>query len=81
MEKRKKKAKKISAVLFSFPQYTWSLSMCIQNLKTDSSRSCEICNKNVLGEKEKWTNIRNDKQQHAASLLHNTHHLYQISKS
>ena len=40
---------------------------------------------NVLGEKEKWTNKGNDKQQHVDSLLHNTtshtQHLYQISKS
>ena len=40
---------------------------------------------NLLGEKEKWTNKGNDKQQHTDSLLHNTtsytQHLYQISKS
>ena len=40
---------------------------------------------NLLGEKEKWTNKGNDKQQHADSLLHNaTSHiqdLYQISQS
>ena len=40
---------------------------------------------NLLGEKEKWTNKANDKQQHADSLFHNTtshtQHLYQISKS
>ena len=36
------------------------------------------------GEKEKWTNKENDKQEEADSLLHNTsytQHLYQISKS
>ena len=37
------------------------------------------------GEKEKWTNNGNDKQEEADSLLHNstgyTQHLYQISKS
>ena len=41
--------------------------------------------KSFIGEKEKWTNKGNDKQQHADSLLHNTtshtQHLYQISKS
>ena len=40
---------------------------------------------NLLGEKEKWTNKGNDKQQHADSLLHNTSshtvNFYQISKS
>ena len=33
-QKWKKKAKLISASWFSFPQYTWPLLMCIQNLKT-----------------------------------------------
>ena len=39
--------------------------------------------KSFIGEKEKWTNKGNDKQQHADCLLHNTtthtQHLYQIS--
>ena len=38
-----------------------------------------------IGEKEKWTNKGNDKQEDVDSLLHNTtrhtQHLYQISKS
>ena len=37
-----------------------------------------------IGEKEKWTNNENDKQEEADSLLHNTsntQHLYKISKS
>ena len=31
---RRNKTKKKICVLFSVPQYTWPLSMCIQNLKT-----------------------------------------------
>ena len=37
-----------------------------------------------IGEKDKWTNVGNDKQEEADSLLHNTNHtqyLYHISKS
>ena len=85
MEKMRNKAKEIS-VFFSVPQYTWPLSMCIQNLKTLALIEAEkYVTENLLGEKEKWTNKGNDKQQHADSLLHNTtshiQHLYSISKS
>ena len=74
------------SVLFSVPQYTWPLSMCIQNLKTLALIEAEeFVTENLLGEKEKWTNKGNDKQQHTDSLLHNTtsytQHLYKISKS
>ena len=60
--------------------------MCIQNLKNlalieDEKSVTEI----FIGEKEKWTNKENDKQEEADSLLYNTtsytQHLYQISKS
>ena len=41
--------------------------------------------KNVIGEKEKWTNKENDKYEDADSVLHDTSScikcLYQISKS
>ena len=72
--------------MFSVPQYTWPLSMCIQNLKTLALIEDEkFVTENLLGEKEKSTNKGNDKQQHADSLLYNTtghtQHLYQISKS
>ena len=85
MEKRKKKAKYIS-VLFSVPQCTWPLSMCIQNLKTLALiEAKKFVTENLLGDKEKWINKGNDKQQHAESLLHDTtshtQHLYQVSKS
>ena len=47
--------------------------MCIQNLKTLALIQEEkFVAENFLGEKEKWTNEGNDKQQHADSLLHNT---------
>ena len=86
MEKRKKKAKFNHRILFSFPQYTWLLSRFIQNLKTLAVIGAEnSVMKSVIGEKEKWTNKENDKQQHADSLLPNTtshtQHMYQISKS
>ena len=60
--------------------------MCIQNLETLALIQDEkFVAENLLGEKEKWTNIGNDKQQHADSLLHNTtshtQHLFKISKS
>ena len=46
-------------------QYTWPLSMCIQNLNTLSLIEDEkFVAENLLGEKEKWTNKGNDKQQH-----------------
>ena len=85
MEKRRKKATQIS-VLFPVPQYTWPLPMCIKNLKTlGLIKAKKFVIVTLLGEKEKWTNKENDKQQHADFLLHNTtshtQHLYQISKS
>ena len=85
MEKRRKKATRIS-VLFSVPQYTWPLPLCIKSLKTlGLIKAKKFVTETLLGEKEKWTNKGNDKQQHADSLLHNTtshtQHLYQISQS
>ena len=82
----KRRQKLITASWFSFPQYTWPLSRCIQNLKTLAViRAENSVTKSFTGEKEEWTNKGNDKQQHADSLLHNTtshnQHLYQISKS
>ena len=78
MKKRKngkRRQKLISASWFSFPQYTWPLSRCIQNLKTlalieDYKSVIEF----FIGEreKEKWINKGNDKQEEADSLLHNT---------
>ena len=89
MEKRingKRRQKLITESWCSFPQYTLPLSRCIQNLKTLVVIGAEnSVTKGFIGEKEKWINKRNDKQQHADSLLHNTtshtQHLYQISKS
>ena len=82
----KRRQKLITAHSFSFQQYTWPLSRCIQHLKTLAIIGAEnSVAKSFIGEKEKWTNKRNDKQQHADSLLHNTtshtQHLYQMSKS
>ena len=87
MKKRKngkRRQKLITASWFSFLQYTWPLSRCIQNLKALAIIGAEnSVTKSFIGEKEKWTNKGNDKQQHADSLSHNTsrtQHLYQISK-
>ena len=60
--------------------------MCIQNLKTlVLTESKKFVTENLFGDKEKWTNKGNDKQQHADSLLHDTtshtQHLYEVSKS
>ena len=89
MEKKKngkRRQKIISASWFSFPQYTWPLLRCIQNLKTLALIEAEKPVTEIfIGEKEKWTNKENDKQEEADFLLHNTtsytQHLYQISKS
>ena len=59
--------------------------MCIQNLKILAPiEAKKFVTENLFGDKEKWTNEGNDKQQHADSLLHDTtshtQHLYQVSK-
>ena len=82
MEERNKcKRGKITASWFSFPQYTWQISI----EEPGSHRSREICYKNLNGETGKWTKKGNNKLNDADSLLHNTtshtQHLYQISKS
>ena len=60
LEKRKQKL--ITESWFSFPQYTWPLSMCIQNLKNLAKIGAEnSVTKSFIGEKEKWTNKVNDK--------------------
>ena len=85
-KKWKRRQKLITESWFSFPQYTWHLLRCIQNLKTLAVIGAEnSVTKKFIGEKEKWTNKGNNMQQHTDSLLHNTtshtQHLYQISKS
>ena len=59
-------------------------SQSVYKIWTGSHRSWEIYNRKFDGQKEKWTNHGNGKQQEPDSLLHNTshtQHLYQISKS
>ena len=54
---KKEKEGKIKSVLFSVPQYTWPLSMCIQNLKTLALIGPKkFVTENLHGEKEKSTN-------------------------
>ena len=61
-EKWKKKAKFNHRILVFFPQYTWSLLKCTQNLKTLAIIGAEnSVTKCFIGEKEKWTNKGNDK--------------------
>ena len=87
MEKKngKRTQKLISASCFSFPQYTWPCSRCIQNLKTLALiETVNSVTEMFIGGKEKCTNKGNDKQEEADSLLYNTsytQHLHQISKS
>ena len=81
MEKRKN----LSSFVFCPTTYLATLKV-YTNLKTLALIEDEkFVTENLLGEKEKWTNKGNDKQQHAGSLLQNTtshtQHLYQISKS
>ena len=62
-EKWKMKAKINHRILVFFLKYTWSLSRCIQNLKTLAVIGAEnSVMKSFIGEKEKWKNKGNDKQ-------------------
>ena len=55
----KRRQKLISASWFSFPQHTWPLSRCIQNLKEfGSHRSQEICGQKFLLERKKTGQIK-----------------------
>ena len=68
--KMEKEAKINHSILVFFPTI---YSRCIQNLKTLAVIGAEnSMTKSFIGEKEKWTNKRKDKQQHADSLLHST---------
>ena len=83
MEKRKKKAKQISAVLFLVPQYNWPLPWSTQKIKDCvSHRKSAICYRRIDWRQRK---IGNDKQEEADSLLHDTtshtQHLYRLSTS
>ena len=81
-----KKAKINLSILIFFPTiYLATFKVYTKFEDFGSYRIREICDRNIIGEKEKWTNNWNDKQEEADSLLHNstnyTQHLYQISKS
>ena len=85
-EKWKKKVKSNLSILIFFPTiFLATLKVYTKFEDFGSHRSWEICDRNFIGEEEKWTNNGNDKQEEADSLLHNTasytQHLYQISKS
>ena len=56
MENEKRRQKLITESWFSFSQYTWPLSRCIQILKTIAVTGDEnSVTKRFIGEKEKWT--------------------------
>ena len=81
MEKRGKEGKiNLSSFVFCPTVYLATLNVYLALIQDE-----KFVAENLLGEKEKWTNKRNDKQQHVDSLLRNTtshiQHLYQISKS
>ena len=91
-EGKKEKWKKIVKINLSILVFcptiylAWPLSRCIRNLKTLALIEAEkSVTENLFGEKEKWTNKGNGKDQEADSLLHNatinTQHFYQILKS
>ena len=79
----KRRQKLITESWFSLSQHTWPLLINLKTLAVIGAENSVA--KSFIGEKEKWTNKRNDKQQHADSILPNTRsytqHLYQISKS
>ena len=86
MEKWKKKAKINLSILIFFPTiYLATLNVYTKFEDFGSHRSQDVCDRFFIGEKEKWTNKGNDKQEEADSLLHNatiyTQHVYQFSKS
>ena len=71
-ENRKRRQKLISASWFSFPLYISQLSRCRQNLKILALIGAEkSVTENFIGEKDKWTDKGNYKQEEADSLLHN----------
>ena len=85
MEKWKKIVKiNLSILVFCPTIYlAWPLSKkCIRNLKTLAPTEAEkSVRKNLIGEKEKWTNKGNSKHQEADSLLHNaTRHTQQLQQ-
>ena len=75
----------MSALWFSFTQYTSIFCRCIQNLMTLALLGAEkFLTENFIGVKEKWINKGNDKHEDADSRLHNTKShtqcLYKISR-
>ena len=79
-------AKSNHRILVFFPtMYLAPLKVCTKFEDSELIGAENSVTKSFIGEKEKWTNKGNDKQEEADSLLHNstshTQHLYQISKS
>ena len=71
---KKEKESKINLSSFVFCPTIYLATQCVyKNLMTLALIEDEnFVTENLLGEREKWTNKGNDKQQHAVSLLHNT---------
>ena len=76
---------RISILIFIYTIHFAYLKVYTKFENIDSNRSWEICDRNVPGEKEKWTNKGTDKKYVAVILWHNTTHryqaLYKISES
>ena len=76
---------RINILIFIYTIHFAYLKVYTKFENIGSKRSWEICDRNFLEEKEKWTNKGTDKQYVAVILLHNTTHHYQalyiISKS
>ena len=86
IQKWKKKARiNLSILIIFLTIYLATLKVYTKFEDFGTHRSREICDINFIGQKEKWTNNGNDKQEEADFLLQNTanytQHLYRISDS
>ena len=69
---------RISILIFIYTIHFAYLKVYTKFENIGSNRSWEICDRNFLGEKAKWTPKETDKQYVAVILLHNTTHHYQV---
>ena len=82
IENLKKEGKMgISIYIFINTLYFAYLKVYTKFENTGSNRSWEICDRTLIGEKEKWTNKGTDKLFWFHNTTHHYQALYQISKS